>query len=249
MQGERYWEIDAARGIAVVTMIVFHSAFDLNFFGVLPLPVSGGFLRMLAYMTASTFIFIVGVSFTISYARASQRLAGRDLALKYARRGFTIFGYGLVITAVTWLFLPSVYIVFGILHFIGAAILLAPLFARFSPASLILGSVACIIAGFITNAVPGPWPLLWLGIHPASFASLDYVPLLPWFGLVLAGMAFGGLFYPDGRRKFALRTAEPAPARALSFLGRHSLFIYFLHQPLILLLIAIIAPEAMPGLW
>ncbi|HQC34484.1 MAG TPA: heparan-alpha-glucosaminide N-acetyltransferase domain-containing protein, partial [Methanoculleus sp.] len=81
MQGERYWEIDAARGIAVVTMIVFHSAFDLNFFGVLPLPVSGGFLRMLAYMTASTFIFIVGVSFTISYARAAQHLAGRDLAL------------------------------------------------------------------------------------------------------------------------------------------------------------------------
>lgn len=248
MSGERYREIDVARGIAVVTMILFHSAFDLNFFGVLPLDVSGGFLRMLAYLTASTFIFLVGVSFTISYARASQRLAGRDLTLKYVRRGLTIFGYGLVITAVTWLFLPSVYVVFGILHFIGIAIVLAPLFARFDAEKLILASIACIIAGYVTNAVPGPWPLLWLGIHPESFTSLDYVPLLPWFGLVLVGMACGHLFYPDGRRGFALPVAEPAFARPLEFLGRHSLFIYFLHQPVILLLIAVLAPGAVTGL-
>lgn len=246
VRGERYWEIDVARGTAVVTMIIFHSAFDLNFFGVLPLSVSGGFLRMLAYLTASTFIFIVGVSFTISYARAARRLTRRDLALKYVRRGLSIFGYGLIITAVTWLFLPSTYVVFGILHFIGVAILLAPLFARLKPTDLILASIACILAGYATNAVPGPWPLLWLGIHPESFASLDYVPLLPWFGLVLAGMAFGALYYPEGRRGFALRTAEPAFARPLSLLGRHSLFIYFLHQPLILLLIAVLAPGAVP---
>ncbi|HOI58011.1 MULTISPECIES: heparan-alpha-glucosaminide N-acetyltransferase [unclassified Methanoculleus] len=248
MPGERYWEIDLARGVAVVTMIVFHSAFDLNFFGVLPLDVSGGFLRMLAYLTASTFIFLVGVSFTISYARAERRLTGRDLALKYARRGLSIFALGLVITTVTWLFLPSVYIVFGILHFIGIAVLLAPLFARFGTTNLIIASIACLLAGYATNAVTGPWGLLWLGIHPASFASLDYVPLLPWFGLVLAGMACGSLFYPDGVRGFTLRTAEPAAARPLSILGRHSLAIYFLHQPLILLLIAVLAPDAVTGL-
>ncbi|WP_292517734.1 heparan-alpha-glucosaminide N-acetyltransferase [Methanoculleus sp.] len=249
MPGERYREIDVARGIAVVTMILFHSAFDLNFFGVLPLNVSGGLLRMLAYLTASTFIFLVGLSFTISYARASERLAGRDLTLKYVRRGLTIFGYGLVITAVTWLFLPSVYIVFGILHFIGIAILLAPLFARFSAQNLIIASIACLIAGYATNAVPGPWPLLWLGIHPESFASLDYVPLLPWFGLVLAGMACGSLFYPGGRRGFALPAARPAFSAPLEFLGRHSLLIYFLHQPLILLVIALLAPGTMARLW
>jgi len=245
MREERYWEIDLARGIAVVTMIVFHAAFDLNFFGVLPLDVSGGFLRMLAYLTASTFIFLVGVSFTISYARASRRLDERDLALKYARRGLTIFGYGLIITAVTWFFLPSVFIVFGILHFIGIAILLAPLFARFDAEKLIAASIAFLIAGYAASRVSGPWPLLWLGIRPESFASLDYVPLLPWFGLVLVGMAVGRLYYPDGRRGFAFTVAEPGLLRPLSFLGRHSLFIYFLHQPIILLAIAMLAPEAM----
>jgi uncharacterized membrane protein len=75
------------------------------------------------------------------------------------------------------------------------------------------------------------------------------VPLLPWFGLVLIGMACGSLFYPDGSRGFSLRTAEPAFARPFSILGRHSLFIYFLHQPLILLLIAVFAPAAMPVFW
>ncbi|BBL68522.1 heparan-alpha-glucosaminide N-acetyltransferase [Methanoculleus chikugoensis] len=247
MSGERYWEIDLARGGAVVTMIVFHSAFDLNFFGVLPLNVSGGFLRMLAYLTASTFIFLVGVSFTISYARASRRLDGRGLTLKYVRRGLTIFSYGLAITAVTRLFLPNVYIVFGILHFIGIAILLAPFFVRLDPERLIITSIAFLIAGYAASLVSGPWPLLWLGIRPESFASLDYVPLLPWFGLVLVGMACGHLFYPDGVRGFTLRMAEPAAARPLSILGRHSLLIYFLHQPVILLLIAVLAPDAVTG--
>ncbi|NMA11480.1 MAG: DUF1624 domain-containing protein, partial [Methanomicrobiales archaeon] len=209
MPGERYWEIDLARGVAVVTMIVFHSAFDLNFFGVLPLNVSGGFLRMLAYLTASTFIFLVGVSFTISYARAARRLDKRGLTLKYVRRGLTIFGYGLVITVVTRLFLPDVYIVFGILHFIGIAILLAPFFVRFDSERLIITSIAFLIAGYAASLVSGPWPLLWLGIRPESFTSLDYVPLLPWFGLILIGMACGHRFYPDGRRGFPLPAGKP----------------------------------------
>lgn len=245
MPGERYWEIDLARGVAVVTMIIFHSAFDLNFFGILPLNVSGGFLRMLAYLTASTFIFLVGLSFTISHARAAQRLDKRDLALKYIRRGLTIFGYGLIITAVTWLFLPSVFIVFGILHFIGIAILLAPLFVRLDADKLITASIACLAAGYAISGITGPWPLLWLGVRPESFSSLDYVPLLPWFGLVLIGMACGHRFYPDGRREFSLPAAEPALARPFEFLGRHSLIVYFLHQPVILIVIAALAPGAM----
>ncbi len=244
MPGTRYWEIDLARGVAVVTMIIFHSAFDLNFFGILPLDVSGGFLWLLARLTASTFIFLVGLSFTISYARARRRLTARGLALRYVRRGLAIFGCGMVITGVTWLFLPSVCIVFGILHFIGLSILLAPLFVRLDASRLIVASVACFIAGYAVTLVNGPWPLLWLGIRPASFASLDYVPLFPWFGIVLAGMACGHTLYPEGERGFRLVDPGPAVLRPFSFLGRHSLLIYFLHQPVILFMIAVLAPGA-----
>jgi uncharacterized membrane protein len=229
----RYWEIDTARGIAVIAMILFHTVFDLNYFGIAPITVSTGFWRMLAYATASTFIFLVGLSLTISYARSSRRLDPPALRRKYWKRGATIFGYGLIITAVTYLFLPSGYIVFGILHFIGIAIIIAPLFIRFEELNLLFG-VAALFAGYVTNGITGPWPLLWSGIHPTSFTSLDYVPLLPWFGLVLFGMYFGKKFYPDGFRGFVMKTAEPEAARPLSFLGRHSLFIYFIHQPIIL---------------
>lgn len=248
MPAERYWEIDLARGVAVVMMIVFHSAFDLNFFGILPLNVYSGFLRMLAYLTASIFIFIVGVSFTISYARASRRLTWEGLAFKYVRRGLTIFSLGLVITTITWILLPRVYIVFGILHFIGISILLAPMFTRFGATNLALGA-ACILAGYMINTIPGPRFLLWLGLHPISFVSLDYVPLLPWFGLILIGMAFGFLFYPDGYREFNIEVTEPRCVRLFSTLGQHSLLIYFLHQPVILLIIAVLSPSAIPGLW
>ncbi|MDN7024453.1 DUF1624 domain-containing protein [Methanoculleus sp. FWC-SCC1] len=229
----RYWEIDAARGIAVVTMILFHAVFDLNYFGIVTVTVATGFWRMLAYATASTFIFLVGLSLTISYARSSRRLDAQALRRKYLKRGATIFGYGLVVTAATYLFLPSGYIVFGILHFIGIAVIIAPFFIRFEEANLLFG-VAALFAGYVTNAITGPWPLLWLGIHPSSFTSLDYVPLLPWFGLVLFGIYFGKKFYPEGTRGFSVKIAEPGAARPLAFLGRHSLFIYFLHQPIIL---------------
>jgi len=150
----------------------------------------------------------------------------------------------MVITGVTWLFLPSVCIVFGVLHFIGLSILLAPLFVRLDASRLIVASVACFIAGYAVTLVNGPWHLLWLGIRPASFASLDYVPLFPWFGIVLAGMACGHTFYPDGRRGFRLGDPGPAVLRPFSFLGRHSLLIYFLHQPVILFMIAVLAPGA-----
>ena len=80
--------------------------------------------------------------------------------------------------------------------------------------------------------------LIWLGLAPRSFTSLDYVPLLPWFGVVLMGMAGGALLYKDLGRRFPLPdiSAWP-PVRGLIFLGRNSLAVYILHQPLLLGLI------------
>jgi len=234
----RYWEIDVLRGIAVITMILFHTAFDLRFFGIASLEVSTGFWRVLAYATAGTFIFLVGVSLTISHARAEK--SGHAFYIRYLRRGLVIFTYGLCITAITWILMRPGTVVFGILHFIGAAIIIAPLFFRFRSANLLIGAGA-ILAGIALAGTEGPLWLLWLGVHPAAFSSLDYVPLLPWFGLILFGIAAGKQFYPAGVRSFAIR-AEPGMLHPLTLLGRHSLLIYFLHQPIILLALSILAP-------
>jgi uncharacterized membrane protein len=64
---------------------------------------------------------------------------------------------------------------------------------------------------------------------------VDYYPLLPWGGAALLGVACGRLNYPDGRRRLSLPDlSAAAPVRALRFLGRHSLLIYLLHQPILL---------------
>ena len=169
MPGERYWEIDLARGIAVVTMIIFHSAFDLNFLGVLQLNVYGGFLRMLAYLTASIFIFIVGVSFTISHARAARRLTGAIHCISGA------------VLRVLW---PRHHPhhrdphPFGMHRLWNPAplipILLAPCRGwrgnlPWAPPSSPPDTSQAL---FLAHGLSSGW------IHPESFASLDYVPLL-----------------------------------------------------------------------
>ena len=83
--------------------------------------------------------------------------------------------------------------------------------------------------------------LLWLGLAPPEFYSLDYVPLLPWFGVVLFGVGLGDLLYPGYRRRVTwldqIAVSGCSWARLLCYLGRNSLTIYLVHQPLIILLL------------
>ena len=67
---------------------------------------------------------------------------------------------------------------------------------------------------------------------------MDYEPIFPWFGLVLIGMGLGEYLYPDGLRRFTLPQIPAVFMQPLAFLGRHSLIIYLVHQPLIILIIA-----------
>jgi uncharacterized membrane protein len=79
-----------------------------------------------------------------------------------------------------------------------------------------------------------PW-LLWLGIRQMGRYMVDYYPLLPWFGVALLGVFFGLTLYPGGRPRFELADLSPKfPLPALTFLGRNSLVIYLVHQPIIL---------------
>ncbi len=235
---ERFREIDSFRGLAIVMMVTYHVAFDLSYFGIAPLPVTTGAWRVLAIATASLFLAIAGVSLAISGAHARARLGRADFIRKYLLRGGFIFLLGMGITLVTWVLLPGDAIVFGILHLIGVSVMLAPLFLGFRRANLVLGALV-ILAGFFMTSLAGPAWLLWLGLRPPGFTSLDYTPLLPWFGVVLLGMYAGQSLYPGGRRGFSLPWKQGSRKGLLAFLGRHSLLIYLVHQPLILLAIAI----------
>ena len=79
-----------------------------------------------------------------------------------------------------------------------------------------------------------PW-LIWLGIKQEGVYMVDYYPILPWFGLALLGIFVGYTLYPQGVRRFSLpNLASLPPLRGLRFLGRHSLLIYVIHQPILI---------------
>jgi len=229
----RFWEIDALRGIAVVMMIIFHFLFDLNLFANYTFNISSGFWFFFARITASIFILLVGVSLTISYSRNNS-------FIKHFKRGLKIFSLGLVITAVTFFYFRSGFIVFGILHFIGISIILGYFLLRYDKINIFIGALlialGIILQGFVFDF---PW-LLWLGLFPSGFYTFDYFPLLPWFGLLIIGMFFGKMLYRNGKRIFRIKENSTFIARLLCFLGRHSLIIYLLHQPILVLFIHIL---------
>jgi uncharacterized membrane protein len=236
VEASRYHEIDMVRGIAILMMILFHSLFDLNYFRILSLEIYSGFWHFFAYATASLFLLIVGVSLTISRARAQPKYSGHRLALKFVYRGAGIFLLGLLVTAGTWWYLGEGFIVFGILHLIGISIIISPLFFRFKTGNIVLG-LLFIGIGYFLATISGPVWLLPLGIHPPGFWSVDYEPLFPWTGMVLAGIGFGEYLYPGGVRRFTLPSIPRVVIQPLAFLGRHSLVIYLMHQPIIILLL------------
>jgi uncharacterized membrane protein len=232
---QRFWEIDFLRGIAIIMMIVFHFLFDLSYFSIYSVDVYSGFWWLFARVTAMIFIFLVGISLTLSYSRIRDGVSRVDIARKYMFRGAKIFVYGLLITLATWLFLQSGFIVFGVLHFIGIAIIISwPLLNR-RRLLLVLGVVFILVGVYLQSFTVGfPW-LLWLGLRPELFYTLDYFPLLPWMGVILIGMFFGKMFYPDGKQ--AIKNRSGPVISQLSFLGRHSLVIYLLHQPVLIALL------------
>ncbi|WFN34894.1 DUF1624 domain-containing protein [Methanogenium sp. S4BF] len=247
----RYWEIDTARGIAIIMMVTYHLLYDLVYFGATDIAVTSGFWKAFALTCACTFVFLVGLSLHISRERAIQKgITGTALVRKYLIRGLFILALGCGITIVTWYVIGGGYILFGILHLIGLSICLAPLFFSLRKKNIIAGIIVIALALVVTGT-EGPLWLAWLGIHPMNFYSIDYEPLIPWFGLVLLGLGTGAYLYPGGRPVRQLSQPCPSITGLLAAAGRHSLLIYIIHQPVLILLMLVtgVIPPATFGIF
>ena len=232
----RLWEVDTLRGVAIVLMVFYHFVWDLNYFGLYAANMLTGPWQVFARSIATLFIFLVGVSLTLSYNRAVRQSEHPGLFKKFLLRGAKIFGWGLVITVATYLFIGRGFVIFGILHLIGASIILAYPFLRWNRwASLAAGLVVIALGVYVDRfVVTFPW-LIWLGIKQIGVYMVDFYPLLPWFGIALLGVFAGHTLYPAGQRRFSLLDwSNVLPARGLCFLGRHSLLIYLVHQPILI---------------
>ena len=224
----RLWEVDSARGIAIIMMLISNLLFDLYLFKGF-IEFYSGFWLYFARVTAALFILIAGLSLTLSYSRVSNKSRGFKIR-KYVKRGLWIFAIGILITIATYLAIGSNFVLFGILHLIGIGIILAYPFLRYRVLNLVLGLIIILIGFLLQNITFNfPW-LVWLGLQYPGFNSVDYVPVFPWFGLILIGVFLGNLLFPEGNRRYKTGINHLL-TRILSRMGRNSLIIYLVHQP------------------
>ncbi len=235
----RLWEVDTFRGVAIVLMVIYHFTWDLNYFGLYQVDnFLTGPWQVFARSIATMFIFTMGVSLTLSYNRDIQRAgSSANLFKKYLLRGLKIFGWGMVITVATIIFIGwHGFVIFGILHLLGLSIILAYPFLKFDKwVSLVAGVIVIALGVYIEPLhVTSPW-FIWLGIRQIGRSMVDFYPIFPWFGITLLGVFTGYFLYPQGRRRFSWPDlGKVAPIRGLQFLGRHSLTIYLIHQPILI---------------
>lgn len=235
----RFWEVDTLRGVAVIMMVIYHLVYDLYYFRVNDSIFTDPFWFYFQRTTATLFIALMGVSLALRQGRSSRRM--RYWAL--AKRGLQLIGWGLVISVVTWFILgPELYIRFGILHFLGVAILLSYPFLRWRWLNVGLGILMIGVGSWLQQfRFETPWSyFFWLGLEPVNHTYVDFFPLVRWFGVVLIGIGIGNWLYAEGERQFPLvDLSQLPPMFGLSLLGRYALPIYLLHQPILLMLLLV----------
>lgn len=236
----RYIELDVLRIIAIVMMVIYHAAYDLETFYDWNIGVLDNGWWYFARATASLFLLLVGCSFAISWHRQRNRYPDHHFAAQYRKyflRGLGILLCGLLVSVVTYVFDDQTYVRFGILHLIGVSILLLPFFARLKEGNIV-PAVLIILIGRTMTVIPDATSLLLpFGIVPEGFISVDYYPLFPWFGMVLIGYGIGYLLYVGSSASSASLVSSHAPRRGalwLTWSGRHALIVYLIHQPIIL---------------
>ncbi|MEP6608455.1 MAG: heparan-alpha-glucosaminide N-acetyltransferase [Burkholderiaceae bacterium] len=221
--------IDALRGLAVAQMIVYHFIYDLSYFGWLGLAMTRD-QPWVAWRTAivTQFLLLVGVGLVL---RTSFKPSTAD----FWKRWTQIAAAAALVSAGSWLVFGPRFIYFGILHFVAAALLIARPLQRLRAWNIALG-VALMLLGLVyADEFFNAPPATIVGFMTLKPRTEDYVPLVPWLGVVLIGAGIAaGWQRTQWRIPKALLPLNEFPPRWLLFLGTWALSVYLIHQPLLL---------------
>ena len=241
--GKRLGILDEARGIAYIAMIIYHAYYDIAFVYMHDLPDAVDIImRIIQPFIAGTFIVVAGIS--------------SNYSTNNFKRGVTYFFFAMALTFVTAVALPSEIIIFGVLHFLAIAAMIYGFVGKFtSRIPWVLGVILFALLFAVTYNAPrgyigfeglfsvtlpdflyGHYWLFPLGFTSREFYSADYFPLIPFFFLFLAGSSLG-VFFKSGR---AAKGFYMTRFSGLSFIGRHGLWIYMLHQPITIAILELI---------
>ncbi len=216
----RIWEVDFARGFLIITMVIYHFAFDLNFFSFMAVNLNSLLWNTIRLFTGGGFILVAGIGASLS----SQK--------KVLRHGINIFFWAMIVTLVTYVFMPYFYVKFGVLHLIGLSLILSYPFIK-RPKLAVLLSIPLILANYWFEPMIVSIPYLFIfNLKTLTFSSLDYYPLIPWFGVFLLGIGIGKAVYR--RKKSLVKTDNKYAKKFSKIIGQNTLFIYLAHQPVML---------------
>ena len=226
MKPKRIWELDAFRGICILGVLAVHLVYDMTqLYDILEweYPVWFSFIKDWGGIL---FLLISGISAT--------------LGSRSVRRGLIVLGCGLVITAVTYGlyryadFHKSILIYFGVLHCLGICMILWGL-AKYLPtwALAILGVAIAAVGLYLEKQLYTDLPqwLMVFGFRYRGLMTSDYFPLMPHFGFFLIGAVLGRLVYAKKVTLLPMVNEKNFVIRFFTACGRHSLWIYLIHQP------------------
>lgn len=225
MKKQRIWELDVLRGLCILGMIVVHFVYDIRAFTATEFSVPDWFFTVQEYGHL-LFVLISGICVT--------------LGSRCVKRGIIVCLCAMVITLVTvvmdyGLGMGKVRIWFGILHLLGVCMLLYPIFRKLPHWALALIGACFVAIGYWFTTFTVDLNFLFpLGLRSGKiFTGSDYFPIFPGLGSFLLGSAIGKSLYHKKQSLLPRVNANFFLLRGLSFVGRHSLEVYMLHQPII----------------
>ena len=237
----RFEAVDALRGAAIVWMTVFHFCFDLNQFGYIKQNFyADPFWTYQRATIVTLFVFCAGLgqAIAVQQGQTSQR---------FWRRWGQVAGCALLVSAGSYWMYPKSFIYFGVLHGIAVMLVLVRFSSGWGRWLWPLGALA-VAMPLIAARAHIYWPaadllnekaLNWLGLISRKPITEDYVPLLPWLGVMWWGMAAGQFWLRRGASWLTMPI--PRAIASAAWLGRWSLSWYMLHQPVMICILMVLA--------
>lgn len=230
--------VDALRGFAVLWMTVFHFCFDLNYFGF----IQQDFYRSPVWTLQRTCI----LSLFLICAGMGQALAvhaGQSWH-RFWQRWRLVAGCAFLVSASSALMFPKSWIYFGVLHGMAFMLIVCRASAHWGRWLWVAGGVAVGLGWaapwlHATLAMPDALnskSLNWLGLISYKPITEDYVPLLPWIGVMWWGVVLGQVAIAKG---WLCSDAASGGCAPLAWVGRWSLSWYMVHQPILIGLLSL----------
>lgn len=212
--------LDFTRGVACLSMPIYHTIYNLFVVGLVANQwAKATFWEIWQVTGLSTFVLVSGMAFTLSTQNGIRwhRLMRRALKLGAVALGITV---------VTYLAMPERFVRFGVIHFFATTIVLAPLMRPMKHWLLLPGIAVVGFGVWMPHSGLFAEPALYMtGLMSDRPRSMDYIPLIPWFGVFLIGMALANFL------RLPERDAPPQKwMRPVIWLGKHSLAFYLIHQ-------------------